>query len=241
MRPIFAILAAGIGLTLNFPLLAGDVDDLLERHYEALGGLDRLLEIDSLRIEGTNRFQNQEISVTYLAKRPNLLRMETASHNVRVIRIFDGETAWQVMRQAGRGKEVTEMEGQDAVELIRESDFDGPLIDYEEKGHRIEYRGSEAWDDREVHRLDVVEAGGVEETYFLDAESLQVVKKSAKVPVEGGIIEFEMYYDDHREVEGLVFPFATTVVSDGQTVFTGTVEEVELNPDFDRGLFEKPE
>ncbi len=234
------LISASLSVLLSAALHAADVDEILEGYYEAQGGLEKLRELQSLRISGVNRFQQQEISAKYLAMRPNLLRMESASPEVEVVRVFDGETAWQAVRQRGSTARVVRMEGQEAVELIRESDFDGALVDYREKGHTIELVGIEKVRGSEAYKLEVVEQGGVRETYFIDTNTYRIVKKATDVPAEGGTILFEMYYDDFREVDGLVFPFTTTAVSSGQTVFTGLVEEVEVNPELDPELFERP-
>ncbi len=240
MRRILKLVPTCLFPFLSLTLVAEEVDTILERHYEARGGLERLRAVESMVIEGHNRFQEQEIAVRYLAKRPNLLRMESASSAIQVIRVFDGERAWQAMRPAGGEKQVAEMEGQEAVELIRESDFDGPLIDYREKGHEIRYGGREFLGEREVLVLEVTEQGGAREVYHFDPETYHIAMKAAEVPAEGGTIRFEMYYDDFRETDGLVLPFRTTAVSDGQTVFTGVIERVEGNVDLDPDLFTRP-
>ncbi len=237
LKPVFASL---LFTSIAFLQVTGEVDEILDRHYEALGGLENLGRLETLSIKGVNRFQEQEISVRYLAKRPNLLRMDSESPEIKVVRVFDGERAWQAIKQPGAPKQVTEMEGQEAVELVRESDFDGPLVDYKEKGHEIAFLGRETVQDREAYKLTLVEERGARETYYIDAESYQVVKKAADVSTRTGEILFEMYYDDFREVDGLMFPFETAVYSDGETVFTGVIEEVEVNPDLDGELFERP-
>ena len=220
---------------------AEELERLLERHYEARGGLEQLREVQSLKMTGTNRFQEQEISVKYLAKRPNLLRMESSSPQMGMIRAFDGERPWQAVSGPGASLRTVPMNEQDALEVIRESDFDGPLVDYEEKGHQIEYLGAETLGEREAHLLRVAEAAGVTDTYYLDAKTFLVVLKAIDVAVEGGQIAFHIYYDEFREVDGVVFPSRTTATSDGQTVFVGTMSEIEVNPDLDRKLFMRPE
>jgi outer membrane lipoprotein-sorting protein len=222
-------------------LPAEDLERVLAAHYEARGGLERLREVESLSMTGVNRFQDQEISVRYLAKRPNLLRMESSSPHMGMIRAFDGERAWQALSQPGQPLRLVPISEQDALEVFRESDFDGPLVDYEDKGHEIEFLGTDTLNEREVYRLRLTEALGPTDTYYLDAETYLVVLKATNVAVEGGHIAFHMYYDDFREVDGVVYPFRTTVTSEGQTIFVGTINEMELNADLDRGIFQRPE
>ncbi len=240
MRVRITGMIAALGLGFAAALPAEELERVLDRHYEALGGLDRLREVETLRITGTNRFQQQEISVEYSARRPNLLRMESASPVFEMVRVFDGERAWQAVSQPGESPQVVEMSGQDALELIRESDFDGPLIDYEEKGHEVDYQGLVEQDGSEYHQLHVTEANGVTETYLIDADEYRMVRRISSVAVEGGYLDFETHYGDFREVDGLVFPFSTATLSDGQVVFTGTIDEVEVDPELDITLFQRP-
>ncbi len=241
MRTGITVVVFAFFLVFSAGLDGEELDPILERHYEARGGLERLRAVESLQMTGVNRFQDQEISVRYLAKRPNLLRMESSSPQMGLIRAFDGEEAWQAFSQSGAPLQSIPMNRQDAVEVIRESDFDGPLVDYEEKGHRIEYLGKDMIGEREVHRLRLTEAAGVTETYYLDTQTYLVVLKTTNVAVEGGHIEFNLHYDDFREVDGVVFPFRTTATSEDQVVFVGTISEIEVNVDLDHAIFQQPE
>jgi hypothetical protein len=57
------------------------------------------------------------------------------------VRAYDGSVGWQI--QPFRGRKEPELMVEDNLrDLLLAADFDGPLVDYAEKGNTIEYLGA---------------------------------------------------------------------------------------------------
>jgi hypothetical protein len=52
--------------------------------------------------------------------------------------------------------------------------------------------------------------------------------------------EFEVYFSDFREVSGRLFPFVQETRIDGNDFAVRTADSVEVDPEFDQAMFEKP-
>lgn len=180
------------------------VEEVLNRHYEAIGGIDAWEAVESMRMSGRMTMgQGMEAPFTLVSKRPNKARMEFTVQGMTGIQAFDGETAWMVMPFMGTS-EPQRMPMDQAEALAEDSDFDGMLIDYEEKGHSIELAGMEQVDGTDAYLLDVTLAGGDVRHVYLDAESYVPIKITGRRAMQGTEIEFESILGDYRRIGDLL-------------------------------------
>ena len=58
------------------PMAAETLDDVLAKHFEALGGRDKIAAVQSAKMVARQVFGPQEVPATILWKRPNKVRLE---------------------------------------------------------------------------------------------------------------------------------------------------------------------
>ena len=98
---------------------------------------------------GTATIQGNQVPITTVSKRPNLMRNEIEMAGQKMIQGFDGNAMWIAVP----GMPAQEVPAGPQTEILkRNSQFDPVFIDYKEKGHEIEKKGKEA-DGEEVHHL----------------------------------------------------------------------------------------
>lgn len=241
--PRKALLLLLAAVLLAPPLVAQDmtVDEILAKHYEALGGVENLKRVRSAVFEGNMTMgEGVEAPFTMTFLRPMKARLEFTMQGMTGIQAFDGERAWMVMPFLGKeGPE--EMADDQAANMKEQADFDGPLVDWRDKGHQVELVGLEKVDGTEAYKLKVGLAGGEVRYHFLDARSFLTVKQEGKTEVQGNQIEFETIFGDYKKVDGL--NFAHSIESkpkgapNGQVI---TIESIELNAEVKPELFAMP-
>ena len=156
------------------PLQAQDLalETVLERHFAALGGLDLIQGIQTM--EGTGRMTvgpGTEAAFTRYAKRPNKVRLEIEIQGMTGVQAFDGETAWMFMPFMGQTSPEL-MPDDMAAAMLQEADMDGPLVNYEAKGHQVELMGMEDG----AYNLQVTLKTGDVQNYFIDAETFLLAR-----------------------------------------------------------------
>jgi hypothetical protein len=154
---------------------------------------------------------------------------------------FDGTTGWVLMPFAGVS-EPDIMPPEVVAEARAQADFDGPLVDYAAKGHRVELVGSEPVDGKDAFKLKVtLKSGGIRHIY-LDAQTYLEVKSEGTRQIGAGVtVESDARASDYRKVDGLMVPFALeTGVRDSPQRQKMTVAKVELNVPIDDGRFRPP-
>lgn len=217
---------------------AQTVDEVIARHIEARGGAAKLKAIETVRITRTVATPFADLKVVVYRKRPHLLRIEqTVPGQATIARAVGGTEAWDTIQ----GKVVvrTSQGFADARDL--DGDFDGPLVDWQAKGHTVVLEGREKLPGGEAYRLRVTTRGGASGYVYLDAGTYLdrrhvdlTSNRQAQVVVD---------FAGWREVNGVKFAFDITEERTGkapvQTLVTYT-ESIETNVLIDDGMFAAP-
>jgi outer membrane lipoprotein-sorting protein len=230
-----------LGLLLAPIAHAQTVDELLAKHYEACGGLDKMKAVNTMRVTGTITMgPGMEAPFTMERKRPGMRRMEFTLQGMTGIQAFDGNKTWSVMPFMGKkDPEVgTEEDNKNARD---DADFDGALVDYKAKGHTIELMGKEPVEGADAYKLKVTKKNGNIEYDYLDAETYLLVKTEGKVKRRGTELDGETTFSDYKEVDGLMQPFsmesgAKEMPQKQKLTFT----KIELNVPLDDSRFAVP-
>jgi outer membrane lipoprotein-sorting protein len=241
---VAAVLACAFALS---PAAAQTVDELIARNLKARGGEEKLRALESMRMTGKVMLQGMELPMTIVAKRPNLFRQDMEIQDKKVVTGFDGTTAWVINPMMG-SEAPQQIQGPQADLARDQADFDGPLLDYQKKGHTVELikgegpNGTEKLTDGTgVFHVRVTRKNGRVQHYYLDAESGIELKQSSEMEgPDGQKMNIEQELSDYREVDGLMVPHSVKSLMNGTPVVTMTVEKIEFNAPIDDSVFKMP-
>ena len=246
MRPLASIIisiaccasAAGVGVKPKVASAEPTAEELVARNTEAKGGLAKIKAITSIRMTG--RLQQGDFSATVgqEAKAPNLLRETFTIQNMTQIQAYDGSVGWQI--SPFQGRKDPELLGEDDVrDLVEQADFYGPLIDYRQKGHTIEYAGRIVVDGDDVYRLKVTLKNGDIYFYDLDPDTYLEIRIETQQFIRGSVRERVSEVGSYKLVNGVYYPFS---VETGQKRNPSarakiTYEKIEANVDINDAAF----
>jgi len=221
------------------PAAAQTVDEVIAKSFEARGGLDKLKAIQAVRMTGKMTIGPMEAPIVIETKRPASLRMDVTVQGALAVQAYDGTTAWGISPMGtGRAERVPP---EAARQMAYQADLDGPLVDYEAKGHRVELVGKEKVEGRDAFKLKVTRKDGQVEYYFLDAGSWLPVRVEGRQTVRGTEIEGEGTIGDYKKVAGFLWPhFIQNGAKGRPEKQTITIEKVEVNPTIDDTRFRMP-
>jgi outer membrane lipoprotein-sorting protein len=225
------------------PMVAEDLtlDQVLANHYEALGGLDAIKGMDTATFVGRMAMgPGAEAPFKMYFKRPMRARLEFTMQGMTGIQAYDGETAWMVMPFMGKSDPEVMAEDQ-AKNMQEQADIDGPLVDWQEKDHKVELIGLDDVDGTEAYKIKVDLANGDVRYHFLDSEYFITIKQEGKTTMQGNEVEFETILSDYKEVGGLMFPHSIESkpkgAPAGQVI---TIDEIEVGIEVSDDLFAMP-
>lgn len=234
---VAAVVASLVGLR-TAPVEAGShrADRIIKKHVRALGG-SKLKSLEAMRATGHVEVQGMAVPFTLWRQRPNLSRMEMSFMGHEVIQAYDGKTAWWVNPLLG-ASEPTEMPEEFAQNMLRWTDFDGPLVDYKRKRHRVKYLGEERLDTGKAHKLRVTLRNGDVWHVYLDSETFLEVKRTYAQTYQGRTSTVDTYFSDFIEVDGVTAPRVIRGVGLGGDPYTMTFDSFDTKVKADRRRFE---
>lgn len=235
MKKAFLFLITVLLIFVSVSAFSQTVEEIIAKNLQAKGGIEKLKSVKSIKMVGKVIVQEMGIPQVIYWKRPNLMRRETDFQGQKMIIIFDGEKAWRINPLMG-SEEPMELTGAEA-ELVKEhADFDGPFVDYKEKGIKIELSGKEEVEGTPVYKLKITTSDGKEKFYYLEINSCLEIKTESTYEIQGNSYTVINIFSDYREVDGLKFPFSIQT-SMGGINFQFLIEAIELNPELDDSLF----
>src|SRR5690606_859445 len=134
-------------ITASTSARAQQLDEVLARHYDAMGGLEQMKALQAVKMTGKAAMpaQGVELDIVVYQARPNLFRLDQEFDGTLLVQAYDGTTAWVVNPFLGQEGPVKVPDEQTPA-MAAMSDFDGPLYDYDAKGHTLELVGREEVD-----------------------------------------------------------------------------------------------
>lgn len=209
-------------------------DELVQKNIEARGGLAAIHAITSLRTEGKLRVGGGlELKQVDVVKSPDKIRDEITFQGLTQISAYDGKQAWQISPFEGR-KDPQKLSGDDSKELVDAADLAGPLVDYQAKGNKVEYLGTEDIDGTDAHKLKVTRANGDYVYIYLDPDYFLEIREINHRHIRGQDQTNTTDVGEYEKVNGVYFPFST----EGNG--TQLIEKAEANVSVDDNSFAFP-
>src|ERR1700691_3919494 len=183
-------------------------DELIAKNIQARGGMEKMKAIKTLRVTG--KFEGGggfTASVGQENERPNLIRQTFTLQGMMAVQAYDGTTGWQI--QPFGGKKDPELMGEDDLrDLLLDADFDGPLVDYREKGSTVEYLGHDQVDGDDALRLKITLKNGDIIYDYLDPDTFIEIRREIQQFIRGSQRDRVVGLGSYKPVNGVMYPFS---------------------------------
>ena len=149
---------------------------------------------------------------------------------------MNGDRAW--LQAGDASTDVEDLDSLSAVGLrtAYRSDLRRLLLTAADAGSRVSWRGRERRDDRDTDVIEVVSGAGVRQVLFLDGETGRLV---AMEQHDAGHVVRRLYRD-HRNVDGVLWPFSEERLLDGQRTMIFAFNRVSFNTGVKDARFVRP-
>lgn len=218
---------------------APSVDDILAAYFENTGGVEQWKNLSTMKMEGKMSMQGMEFPGTIYMKRPNLQRVEVNIQGKDLIQAYDGETAWWINPFMG-SEDPQPMPAEMAQEMTKD-EFEDDFIDYAEKGHTVEYVGTEEVEGAQCYVLKLTKANGDVESHYFDTEYMVPIMQRTTIsegPMKGQASD--TFLSDYQEVDGFMIPFFLETKVGGQSFQKITLTSIELDTEMEATMFAMP-
>ena len=173
MRRLTGLLA---GLFAAVAIPAQTADEIIASYVKTIGGMEKLEAIKTLK--KTGRYTSGgglEAKVVEESKRPDMVRQELVLQGMTGITAWDGKTGWKIEPWQGK-KDVEPLGEEELKQILEDADFDGPLVNYKQKGNVVELVGKEPVEGTDAHKLKVTLKAGDVQYFFMDTDYFVPIK-----------------------------------------------------------------
>jgi hypothetical protein len=219
---------------------AENVDEVIDKNIAARGGLEKINALTSMKLTGQMTMpQGDKAPLVVYQKRPHFVRLEFRYKGMTRIDAYDGQTPWMI--NPFKGTSIPQkMYEDDAKDIIEQSDFGGPLVNYKEKGNQVELLGKEDIAGGPVYKLKVMLKNGDIRYFFLDAENYLDFKITRVVKRDGKEMMIDTLLSEYEEINGLMVPLSVYVKAGDQILNQISWENVEFDVPMDDSMFKMP-
>ncbi len=239
MRKI-ALIFATVAL-FAVPTSAQAVDEILSHYFKTVGGMDKIQAVQTLRRTGKYIGGGGfEAVVVQENRRGGYVRQEFSLQGMTAINAYDGKSGWKI--EPWSGKKDPEALGEEEMKsILEDADFDGPLVNYQQKGNKVEFIGMDKFEGTDTFKLKVTKPNGDVYVYYLDTDYYVPIKIDTRRIVRGAEREYETALGDYKEVAGWYLPYSFETNTKGSQDKSKVVyDKIEANVSLDDSRFRMP-
>ncbi len=236
MKTSFLILLAVFSLTIA---KAQTVDEIIAKHAEALGGKDKIAQVNSIYMESTTEVMGtQAPTKTYIVNGKGY-RTESDFGGQGFVQVVTDSGGWMINPFAGAPDPtaISDQEFQTGSDQVFAVD---PLLNYSANGGKVELVGPEKVGDINAYKIKYTNKYNIESFYYIDSATSQIIQSIQKGNSMGQEITVTVAYSDYKQTDYGVFMPYKTHVDMGQFALDITTQKVEINKEIDPKLFEMP-
>ena len=212
---------------------AQSIDDIVNKHIEALGGADNIKKVSSIKMLGNINAGGTQIPVTVYLVNGKSFRVEFTASGMTGYQIITNSKGWNFMPFGGQ-KQPEPMTDDDVKKNQDNLDVFDELVFYKEKGNAVESLGKEDIEGTECFKLKVTLKSGKEKTFYLATDNYLILKKVEKATVNGAEMEVSEVLSNYKKIGDVNLPYTIANSMQGQVDFSS----IEVNPKIDPSVFE---
>ncbi len=217
-----------------------NLDAILSGYYEAIGGPEKWNAVNIIKYTGKMNSMNKQFLAAFVYERPDKCRLDFSLGHIYFIQAYDGQQGWKYNPTAP-GSKPEALEGEELDDIRETCDFDGPLIDPEKKGHKVEYMGKENIEGKDAYKLKVTFNTGNVDYYYLDAETYLPFLVKGTTKVNDKETPTTTTIGDYIETGGVLLPYNLKYDVEGtEDSEVLRISTVEINPEIDETMFSFP-
>lgn len=231
------LLATTLALFVSIGAYAQTVDEIVDKHVAAMGGMDKLNSVKSIVREQSLSVQGMEIptkSTTVIGKS---MRSESSIMGNSMIQVLDGTTGWMVRpAMMGGTGDPEDMPAEMVKQMTSQLDPFGALVNYKDKGAKVELVGKEKLGKTDVYHLKVTTKDGQISDQYLDATTYLITKVKATMNGQEG----EIGFSDYKDTDGIKFASTMEMENPQAGALTFITNKITINGPIDDKVFKKP-
>jgi zinc protease len=211
------------------PAVGGiSAEQVIDKYIQAIGGKEKLMAIkdESLSMEAS--VQGMTLEMVSLKKDPGKVKVSvTAMGNEVQSQVFDGKKGKVTQQGQSAAMDEKELKKAEGEALIF------PELHYAKLGYKLSYKGTEAVNGNEAHKVIIEDPQGNKETTYFDVKTGYMVKNVEVSEAGTQTTEFA----DYQEQNGIFAPRKVVIAGVLPFPLEFKVKSIEWNKGLDDAKF----
>jgi hypothetical protein len=176
------------------------MEDIINRHVQAMGGREKIITLSSALMTGTFTAMGatSPINITTTKKHMIGSRIDIDADGKNNFQVITPKNGW-IFTPVQGDKEPRPLIDDQYKALQVQLDLHGPFINYREKGIKIEMAGKDSVNGELCYKLKVTFPNTNVTVYFINSKSGFIVKTSTKMFQFGALEDVETTYGNYKQ------------------------------------------
>jgi hypothetical protein len=213
-------------------LFSQNLEEIVKKHIEAIGGKENWAKVKSIKMESTVKANGADVKVTIYQVDKKAMRQNIALMGMEGYSILTNTEGWVYMPFQGQ----TKPEAMTADDVKKSQDglsIQDDFITYKELGKKLQLIGKDDVDGTECFKLKMTDKDKSETTYYIDPSNYYVIKETNKMTMDGKEMENSTTYSNYKKLpEGIVFAYTI-----GGGWGNSEITALTINPKIEESLF----
>lgn len=219
---------------------AQNVDEIISKNIEAMGGKDKISQVNSVKIESTMQAMGNESPTTTTILNGKGFKTESEMMGSKMVQVVTDKGGWIINPMMGASA-PTPMEDAQFKAGADQLFIGGNLFEYAAKGNKVELLGQEKIGDVNAYKIKLTNTDNIETAYYLDPTTYYIIQTVKKVSMMGQDMDLTVSFSDYKKTDaGIVMAYKTEVNYGGQFSLTSEIKTIEINKTIDPAIFEMP-
>ena len=211
---------------------AQTVDDVINKYIEAMGGKEKLMSLNTVKMSGSLNVQGTDVGMVITKKNMVGTRVDFSimgTENYQIVTADKGTVFMPIQQQTAPEPMSDEQFKMGQTQL----DVQGAMLNYKEKGNNVVLAGKETIDGTECYKLNVTFKNGIKSDYYISSKDNRICKTSSKMTINGEETDVQTTYSNYKQNAGGYWFAYTTVGIRGETNY----DSIETNITVDDSIF----
>ena len=211
-------------------------DGIVGGYIDAIGGRDKLTQINSVSIQGTAEVMGSSGAYNITILNGKGYKIEMNFNGSNVVQSVTTDSGWLINPFAGMPTASAMPKGQ--YLSLRDNIFiPNPLLNYSTNGYLVKFTGQDAVDGKPVYKIETTSPDSVLTTYYIDSATHYIDEKIINI---NGELTTAKYTDYQKTDFGNTMPFSQDLTTPQGYELSFKIDKVTINPPVDASVFDKP-
>lgn len=216
---------------------AQTVDEIIAKHIDAIGGKDKISQVNSVIVESTTEVMGNQAPTKISIVNGKGYRSESDFGGQNMVTVITDKGGWMINPFAG-ASDPTALPDDQYQQRADDIYAIDPLYNYAANGAKAELAGQESVGSVNAYKIKFTNKYGKETVFYVDPSTWYVIQAVTQAEAMGQQVTVTTSLSDFKKTDfGVVFPYKMHMDM-GQFALDITTNKVEFNKDIDPKIFE---